>query len=152
MSDRFKRIILVIRKRIKCLCHNVTLYVGRGFMMLCVVEFLMITCTNIMHRAPIFAYVIEELRLPLTLKYSGCIKVYDEKNRLEPIPISVKIGGYQKLLYNGEEVELVFSATNIKNIPIIIEYQNEGKSTMKLEYISYQKRQYNIECDFEYYD
>lgn len=152
MLNCLKRIRLKIRKIRINLWHNIVLYIGRICMVFCVIIFLMIICTNIMHRAPIFEYFIEELCLPLTLKYSGCISIYDEENRIEPIPVMIKIGGYQKSFYNGEEIELVFSATDTKNIPIIIEYQSKNKVVTKLEYISYQGKQDSIECSFTYYE
>lgn len=125
---------------------------GRFLFALCIVIFMLIACTNILHRVPVFAYFIEELKLPIALKICGKIDIYENEQVMKDIPVNIKIGGYEKNIHSGENYELIFSATNTEEIPINVEYQIEGEHVNKTEYVTYHKNEYVITCNFEFFE
>lgn len=127
-------------------------YVGNFLLILAVIIFLLIFCTNIFHRLPIFSYLIKELNLPITLNINGEIDFYENGKLISDLPITVKIGGYEQSVYSGENFNLNFSAVNTQNIPVVIEYKSNNNDKQKVIYISYANGsyEYTLKRIFEY--
>lgn len=152
MKNLLKRIKLKIGRCLLLFRQRIIMYIGRFLFALCIVMFMLIACTNILHRVPVFTYFIEELKLPIALRICGEINIYENEQIMKDIPINIKIGGYEKNIYSGEYFELIFSATNTKDIPINIEYQIENEFVNKIEYVTYHKNEYVISRNFEFFE
>lgn len=152
MKNFFKKTKLKVSRWLLQIHHGIKRYLGGFLFALCIIMFMLIACTNMLHRVPIFAYFIEEMKLPIALKVCGKINIYDNNNLVNSLPVDIKIGGYEKRVYSGEEFELVFSATDKEDIPIMLEYQIGNEIIKKIESISYVEKQYTIKCYFEYFE
>lgn len=152
MGTWIKKNRLIAQSKIDKMKKRISMLLGRLLFLISISMFLLIFLTNIFHRVPVFSYFVRELKLPLTLKLCGQIQVNFE-DEIEPnTMITISIGGYKNHVRNGTEFELNYSAVNLQNIPVIIEFWKQEKKITKIEYITYQKGEYVLECSYTYYE